>query len=267
MALLALSSIRDNKFVEQELYLNDIIEIIEYQQKHRNLTKLAYQSVWKFLINRSFSDGNMEEVILKDLHFAKKAAIELNELTRYVDWKRKEEGKEGKETKEERIIESWLKMLGSFIYSCELWNEEFVELFGCIAEMFRAMKDDHRGINYLCLSSFRCSAESKHADVDILLKSGAIDSFFEEMKQSILNGFVTSDCLYFFLCVSRRLKENTDGKMKEAKRMAAKREMIEKMEEEGYEDYIISLHKIFNFLNDEYYNCLSLSISDYFVSV
>eukprot|EP00770_Monocercomonoides_exilis_P009273 MONOS_9227.1-p1 / transcript=MONOS_9227.1 / gene=MONOS_9227 / organism=Monocercomonoides_exilis_PA203 / gene_product=unspecified product / transcript_product=unspecified product / location=Mono_scaffold00373:2016-2756(-) / protein_length=210 / sequence_SO=supercontig / SO=protein_coding / is_pseudo=false len=52
MALLALSCIDERYKIDEELYLDEITEIIKYHQEHHNLTQLAYQSAWQFLINR-----------------------------------------------------------------------------------------------------------------------------------------------------------------------------------------------------------------------
>eukprot|EP00770_Monocercomonoides_exilis_P004889 MONOS_4865.1-p1 / transcript=MONOS_4865.1 / gene=MONOS_4865 / organism=Monocercomonoides_exilis_PA203 / gene_product=unspecified product / transcript_product=unspecified product / location=Mono_scaffold00135:97109-97681(+) / protein_length=172 / sequence_SO=supercontig / SO=protein_coding / is_pseudo=false len=43
VALLALSGISDNHIICNELYLNEIAEIIKYHQERHNLTRLAYQ--------------------------------------------------------------------------------------------------------------------------------------------------------------------------------------------------------------------------------
>ncbi|KAH7820362.1 uncharacterized protein MONOS_2267 [Monocercomonoides exilis] len=91
MALLALSK-AVCCFIEQELNLNEIKEIIKYHQGHRNLTQLAYQSAWLFLMDR-FLYENVEEVIANELHLAREAARELEELTRCVNWKKKDEEK------------------------------------------------------------------------------------------------------------------------------------------------------------------------------
>ncbi|KAH7818384.1 uncharacterized protein MONOS_8091 [Monocercomonoides exilis] len=50
MALLVLGNAGYQE-IEQELFLTEIKEIIKYHQVHRNLTQLAYQSAWQFLMN------------------------------------------------------------------------------------------------------------------------------------------------------------------------------------------------------------------------
>ncbi|KAH7824092.1 uncharacterized protein MONOS_17550 [Monocercomonoides exilis] len=109
--LLALSSIGDNK-VPKELYLGAIKEIIEYHHENHNLTHLAYQSAWQFLIDRFFRDKDLEIVIVNELHFPREAATELEELSKFVNWKKKEREKIGKETKEELTIQERLKEEG-----------------------------------------------------------------------------------------------------------------------------------------------------------
>ncbi|KAH7819736.1 uncharacterized protein MONOS_17892 [Monocercomonoides exilis] len=81
MALLALCNTK-YYFIEQELYLNEIKDIVKYHQEHHNLTQLAYQYAWEFLINRLLCDNSLEDVVVNELHFAREAARELEELTR-----------------------------------------------------------------------------------------------------------------------------------------------------------------------------------------
>ncbi|KAH7818841.1 uncharacterized protein MONOS_12323 [Monocercomonoides exilis] len=102
MALLALGKIgyRENK---RELHLNEIKEIVYYHQEHQNLTRLAYQSAWQFLIKRFTKDRNLEDMIVNELHFGREATKALEDLSKSVDWKRKEE--RGKEAKEVLVIE------------------------------------------------------------------------------------------------------------------------------------------------------------------
>ncbi|KAH7821038.1 uncharacterized protein MONOS_17784 [Monocercomonoides exilis] len=85
MALLALSNINKLCIIEQKLYLKEIKEIIKYHQEHHNLTRLAYQSVWEFLINRFYHEESLEEVIVNELHFGREAARELEELSNYAE--------------------------------------------------------------------------------------------------------------------------------------------------------------------------------------
>ncbi|KAH7823735.1 uncharacterized protein MONOS_18625 [Monocercomonoides exilis] len=261
MALLALSCIRKYREIEQELYLNEIKEIIKYHQEHRTMTRLAYQSAWMFLIDRLDTDKSLERVIVNELHFAREATRELEELTICIDWKR------GKETKEEVILFGWLRTLQSFFFLFQLRNEEFIWLFSSIVQVFRAAKDNCRGIRSQCICSLRRAAKNRNVKIDDWMKSGAIDAILEEIQRPTLNDDVAYECLLFFTNVSNRLKEKTKNKMNERKRKATKMETFEKLEEEGYEDIITSFHETLNFLNRKYNYELSLDISDYFMNV
>ncbi|KAH7819014.1 uncharacterized protein MONOS_13272 [Monocercomonoides exilis] len=125
MALLALNHISKFCEIKQELYLNGITEIIKYHQEHHNLTQLSYQSAWQFLINRFYNDKSLEEVIVNELHFAREATRELEELTRCIDWKKKEEENERIEVS---ILRRWLNVIDNYFSSCELWKEEIAGL-------------------------------------------------------------------------------------------------------------------------------------------
>ncbi|KAH7818975.1 uncharacterized protein MONOS_4398 [Monocercomonoides exilis] len=267
MALLALSNANTYYDMPKELYLNEMTEIIKCHQEHHNMTRLAFQSAWQFLINRFFTNISLEEVIMNELHFSKEAARELEDLSKSVDWKRKEEGKGEREVKEVSVIKRWLLVIDDFLNSCTLWNEELTGLIRSIVQMIRASRDNHKEILNGCLDSLRCTAINRNVEIDDLLKSGAVDAVLEEMKQSTLDDFILWNCLDFFLNISKRLKEEEEDEMDETKRKELKREILEKMEEEGYEDFIKSFREMIDFLNRKYYDCLSLNISDYFVSI
>ncbi|KAH7828117.1 uncharacterized protein MONOS_17243 [Monocercomonoides exilis] len=160
MALLALSRIAGDA-LEQELFLNDIKQIIRNHQEHHNLTRLAYQSAWQFLINQLVYDENLDDVIANELHFAREARRELKELSNCMDWNRKEEemskevdeGKTRIEAKEIIIMKRWLDELEAYFRSCKLWNEEFVGLLGSIVEIFREARDNHKVVSCNCIES------------------------------------------------------------------------------------------------------------------
>eukprot|EP00770_Monocercomonoides_exilis_P013122 MONOS_13066.1-p1 / transcript=MONOS_13066.1 / gene=MONOS_13066 / organism=Monocercomonoides_exilis_PA203 / gene_product=unspecified product / transcript_product=unspecified product / location=Mono_scaffold00774:6197-7450(+) / protein_length=399 / sequence_SO=supercontig / SO=protein_coding / is_pseudo=false len=266
MALLTLSGM-GHCFLRKELYLKEITEIIKHQQKHRNLTKLANQSAWLFLIDRFCSDEHIERIAMNELHFVREATKELEELIGCIDWKRKEEEMSKEEANEVLVITGWTKTIKSFFDSCKLWNEEFVELISSIVQEYRTVKDKFREISYWCISSLRNAAGNGFVPVEDLLKR-AVDVVLEGMQRQTYNEGMTTECLRFFENVSIKLKEKKEDDKEEEERKATKRKIFEKMEEEGYEDTIASFHKMFNFLNRHFWiTVLSLNISDYFVNV
>ncbi|KAH7816055.1 uncharacterized protein MONOS_2564 [Monocercomonoides exilis] len=269
MALLALTYIvRWNK-VERELYLNEIKEIIQHHQEHHNLTHLAYQSTWQFLINRFEKDESLEDTIMNELHIIIEAIKELEELTRNVNWKKKNEREEkGTKTKEEIIIWRWFDIISDIISQHKLWNEEFVGLIGGLVGLYRAANDGHREICRECIYFLRFAARSESMKVDDLLEGGAIDTFFEELHQPTLEDENMCDCLDAAYAISGRLEGKTDGENREDENgEEIRKKVFEKMEEEGYEDTITSFYETIDFLNNEYYYELSLDISDYFVNI
>eukprot|EP00770_Monocercomonoides_exilis_P008046 MONOS_8004.1-p1 / transcript=MONOS_8004.1 / gene=MONOS_8004 / organism=Monocercomonoides_exilis_PA203 / gene_product=unspecified product / transcript_product=unspecified product / location=Mono_scaffold00290:36590-37633(-) / protein_length=309 / sequence_SO=supercontig / SO=protein_coding / is_pseudo=false len=247
IALLALSHID-----RQELYLNEIKENILYHQEHHNLTQLAYHL----------------KVIVNELHFGREAARELEELTRNMDWKKKEgEEMNKEEAKEEFALIRWLKTCEMYFLNCRLWNEENPGLINSIVHLYRAAKGNNGVICNLCIYSLRNAAEKRVVRVEDLLKGGAIDVFLEEMQRPKLNDNIAYECFQFFMNVSSRLKEKEDDEKEEEERKATKMETFEKLEEEGYEDTITSFYGIFELLKNKYYGDLSLSISDYLVNI
>ncbi|KAH7819561.1 uncharacterized protein MONOS_18658 [Monocercomonoides exilis] len=83
MALLALSNIGTHYPIDQELYLNELKEIIKHHQEHHNLTRFAYQSAWKFLMYRLDNGRSLEDMITKELHFTREETKELEELLQW----------------------------------------------------------------------------------------------------------------------------------------------------------------------------------------
>eukprot|EP00770_Monocercomonoides_exilis_P015458 MONOS_15408.1-p1 / transcript=MONOS_15408.1 / gene=MONOS_15408 / organism=Monocercomonoides_exilis_PA203 / gene_product=unspecified product / transcript_product=unspecified product / location=Mono_scaffold01223:9027-10680(-) / protein_length=411 / sequence_SO=supercontig / SO=protein_coding / is_pseudo=false len=244
IALLALSNI-ENYFLRQELYLKEITEIIEYQKKHRNLTRLAYWSVWDFLIHRLLADNSLEEVIVNELHFSREAARELEELTRNVNWKKKEEEMNKEEAKEKLTLKRWLETFSIYFLRCKLWNEENAGVINSIVQVYRAAKgDNHRGISDWCTYPLRNASENRVVKINDLLKGRAVEAVLEEIRQPTLDDNAMRNCLYFFLNVSKRLKRKTNNEANEAKRIELKRKIFENMEEEGYEDTITSFQEL-----------------------
>ncbi|KAH7828829.1 uncharacterized protein MONOS_6165 [Monocercomonoides exilis] len=266
VALLALSNIVFGEGTK-ELYLNEIKEIILHHQEHQNLTRLAYQSAWDFLIFRLDNDESLNEVIANELHFGRESTKELEVLTRNVDWKKKEEEMSKEEANEVLLITGWMKTIKSYFDSCKLWNEEYVELIGSVVQIYRTAKDNYEEIRYWCVFSLRNAAGNGFVPVDELLKSGAVDCVLEDIRKPRLNHEITYHSLTFFENISRRLKREKLEKMEEAKRKELKRKVLEKIEEEGYEDIITSFHGTFCLLSRKHYPLLSLDVSVYFVNV
>ncbi|KAH7831077.1 uncharacterized protein MONOS_12109 [Monocercomonoides exilis] len=115
---MALSRICPSEIIRKELYFYEIKEIILYHQKHINLTQLAYQSAWKFLIGMLRKDGSLEEVIVNELHFVREAKRELEELSKSVDWKKK--GKERRKANQVATIGRWIDLLKYYFDFCIL---------------------------------------------------------------------------------------------------------------------------------------------------
>ncbi|KAH7815092.1 uncharacterized protein MONOS_18347 [Monocercomonoides exilis] len=267
IALLALSHIDRYYFFRQELFLNEIKEIIQHHQEHRNLTQLAYQSAWTFLMNRLYYANNLESLIVNELHFGREAARELDELAKSVSRKIKEEDEIEKEGKEVFIIREWFCTINYFLSSCKLWNAEFVKLIGSIVRVFLFSKDNHRRISIQCVYLVSDLAKNRNIGIEALMDEGAIDLFSEEMNQSTLKVDTIGKCLFFFMNASERLKEKTDGEAEEAKRKTTKRKVFEKLEKEGFEDIITSLYGEISLINENVIDTLSINVYDYFVNI
>ncbi|KAH7819319.1 uncharacterized protein MONOS_9721 [Monocercomonoides exilis] len=189
IALMALRNVSDYHYVEQELYLNKITEIIQYHQEHRNLTRVAYQSAWQFLMNKFYWDKSLEEVIANELHFTREAARELEELMKCVDWKKNED--KLKEMEEKNLLERWLETVNIYFGKCQLRNEERAVLIESIVQVYRVAKDNHREICEECIRLLKTVSYNTTVEIEDLLKSGAVNIAlgeivrFDFMKTSV----------------------------------------------------------------------------------
>ncbi|KAH7829778.1 uncharacterized protein MONOS_2040 [Monocercomonoides exilis] len=66
------------------------MEIIRYHQEHHNLSRLTYQCTWEFLTFRLWVDYGLNGKVVNKLHFVREATRELEDLSKSVDWKKKE---------------------------------------------------------------------------------------------------------------------------------------------------------------------------------
>ncbi|KAH7819271.1 uncharacterized protein MONOS_17939 [Monocercomonoides exilis] len=262
IALLALSCISENRKVPEELCLNEIREIIKYHQKHHNLTSLAYQSAWQFLICRLFYDRSLEDVILNKLQFEREAISELEELTKCIDWKKNED--KLKEMEEENLLEKWITTLNIYFKECQIQKKEHVVLIECIIQILQAAKDNHREIEERCTKLLRSVSYNATVEIEDLLKSGAVYMALVEIVRFDFMKTSVEDYLQFFENICERLKKVNKKENEETKRKETKRKVFDRLEEEGYEDGIISLR--YCFFKGIFGGYVSIQyIEDYFV--
>ncbi|KAH7818428.1 uncharacterized protein MONOS_18016 [Monocercomonoides exilis] len=262
MALLALSNFWSDK-VPKELWINEFKEIFQYHKEHHNLTRIAYQSAWKFFLSRTHFDHSLEHVIVNEVHFEREAIRELEELAKWMNWKKKEEEMSKKESKEVLIIGRWLCALGIFFRLFRFWKEEFAELIGSVANVCRTARENYKEISNWCIFVFEAAAGSRDATIEDLLESGAIDAIFEEIHKPTMDDRITNKILNFFMSISRKAKEKKRDEMEEVKRKEAKRKVFEMMEEEGIEDDVIG--RYCNIIEGaRYFEPLSKCLEDYF---
>ncbi|KAH7826713.1 uncharacterized protein MONOS_10554 [Monocercomonoides exilis] len=250
MALLALSNIGNLTIVWKEQYLNEIKEIILYHQEHHNLTRLAYQSAWQFLLNRYATDISLEDIIVNELHFAREVTRELDGLSKCVDWKETESKMKGKN--EEMMVRRWVKMAELLFYGLQSWKEEFIGLICCIVGIYRASRESGIEMYENCISIFWNLVGHKNVGLDAFFKGGVFDLISEEIRRTTENDYVACDCLKFYREISKRVMDKENDEIEEAERKEAKRKTFEYLEEEGYEDIITSF---FETIDSSTFNC------------
>ncbi|KAH7818885.1 uncharacterized protein MONOS_1743 [Monocercomonoides exilis] len=265
-ALLALSLVNEFEDKDFEQCLIEIKEIIKRHQEHRNLTWLAYQSTWQFLMERLYDDAELEGVLVNELHFVREAAREIEELSKCVDWKKRKEGeeKEEKKTKEEIILVRWIRTLETFSRLCKLRNEELAGIIGIIVRLFRAAKFFSEDLIYEIVECLSSATGNSAIEIDDLLKEGAIDAMLGEAVESNLR---IPQIFYWklpFIELCERLKGKMENEEDEAKRKVMKRKVLERMEEEGYEDSVFKFCNCMHRGMNKYYSLID-DPDDYFL--
>eukprot|EP00770_Monocercomonoides_exilis_P006169 MONOS_6139.1-p1 / transcript=MONOS_6139.1 / gene=MONOS_6139 / organism=Monocercomonoides_exilis_PA203 / gene_product=unspecified product / transcript_product=unspecified product / location=Mono_scaffold00189:72019-73460(+) / protein_length=285 / sequence_SO=supercontig / SO=protein_coding / is_pseudo=false len=148
-------------------------------------------------------------------------------------------------------------------------KNECVDFIECITRLCRAARDTHAEIIKKCFDIFAEIMKQLQLSViaNFFLKSDAFDLALGKILQSTLNDAISCGCMRFFLETSISLKSKMANETDEAKRKVIKKETLDKMEEEGYEDAIASFHKKFVYLNCCYFSRLAKNIADYFVNI
>ncbi|KAH7823200.1 uncharacterized protein MONOS_18626 [Monocercomonoides exilis] len=276
---------------KKELCIKEMENIIKYHQWHRNLTQLAYEYAWNFLISRLKYKRSLNIVITKELHFIKEATKEMKELERNANWRISEGRKYVEEEKEAQLLVSWCYMC--FIYFCEtkIWEKETFQLISYVVRLCKEAKDIKRWLYEDCVRYLNCIVcDCPNIYVADLLECGAVDYVLEALKQMSLNRSTIHLRLQFFSILSKRLSTKIDeryneltyedikyvivyawnwlcGKQNELrgneKREMVKRKIFEKLEEEGYEDIVFSFWSNMKIMNQ--HSNFHLNFSDFFV--
>eukprot|EP00770_Monocercomonoides_exilis_P014779 MONOS_14725.1-p1 / transcript=MONOS_14725.1 / gene=MONOS_14725 / organism=Monocercomonoides_exilis_PA203 / gene_product=unspecified product / transcript_product=unspecified product / location=Mono_scaffold01059:13475-14721(-) / protein_length=305 / sequence_SO=supercontig / SO=protein_coding / is_pseudo=false len=243
MALLALSSIQCD--VKNELYANGIKEIIQYHQKCGNLTRLAYQSAWLFLIFRSFYDEDLVAAIVNELHFVEDARREIEDLSKFDALLR---GGAVDAVLEEIHQQTLVDTISRYA------------LIFCVIISERLKKEEEEEEDDEIEEE---KVEEEEEEEEEERDEEKVEEEEEEEEEERDEEKVEEE-------EEEEEEERDEAKkdeMEEEKRKGLKRKVLEKMEEEGYEDAITSYRGIFSFLGRKYLCGLPLNISDYFVSI
>eukprot|EP00770_Monocercomonoides_exilis_P015457 MONOS_15407.1-p1 / transcript=MONOS_15407.1 / gene=MONOS_15407 / organism=Monocercomonoides_exilis_PA203 / gene_product=unspecified product / transcript_product=unspecified product / location=Mono_scaffold01223:6721-7500(-) / protein_length=260 / sequence_SO=supercontig / SO=protein_coding / is_pseudo=false len=235
---------------------NEIKEIIQYHQEHRNLTYLAYQSAWMIMVNELSNESSLEKMITKKLHFVRESARELGEMIKSVEWTRKK-GREGEDVRTEmkklNIIRRWRKTIVSYYRSCTVWSEETADLLSEVVNLCKKAKEfAGKGEKSFIMDLWWVVSSGVVCNGD-MLRSGVVDFMLGEITRETMS-LEPTYCSGFFVALASRLKkkskkeekkwEKKEEKKKEAEEWVMRRKIIERMEEEGYEDSIIGIFMV-----------------------
>ncbi|KAH7820402.1 uncharacterized protein MONOS_11800 [Monocercomonoides exilis] len=243
IVLMALNNVNPfGSSMKKEQYLNEMTEIIRYHQEHRNLTRLAYQSAWEFLIDRLTYDGELNSAIVNELHFAKEARKELEDLARSLDGEENE--RNTKKVFEGNMLRRWIGTVEVLFFNCQLRKEDSIGLMNSVARVFKVAKDNYDEIRLLCFCFFKRAANRNMEYVDMIFNEGIVDQVLGVISQSNVDRSKIEYYLSFLehLCKMLKVKKEIGKDEKERKRM--QRKLFEKMEEEGTEDCLVRFRKL-----------------------
>ncbi|KAH7831007.1 uncharacterized protein MONOS_18546 [Monocercomonoides exilis] len=263
MALLALSN-AGYREVRNSLFVDKIKEIIQYHQNHRNLTHLAYQSAWKFLKDRFYSSRKLINDLMNSLHFIEEATKELDELSKNMNWKKKD--KDENEMKVIWTIRRWFSLIYSYFYRGEFRGKQQTRVISCILRINKAAKDDCDEISINWLDLFRAMLTNGTVGVSELWRCGVGNFVLDEIIKSTLKFSGLCYCLQFFHTLSKCMRKIKNISDEKSKAIEIKREIFEMLEEEDYEDVIVTFYGYFPFISD-YGRDFSGQITDFLVNV
>ncbi|KAH7824606.1 uncharacterized protein MONOS_17494 [Monocercomonoides exilis] len=260
MALLAIRNVLFEECMQKFQLDKHLKLIIKNHQQCNNLTHYAYQLAWNCFLKRLRDKRKIEAEIANDLHFVEEMTRELGELLQCVDWREKD--MKLYEMKEVSIILNWINSYES-LFDWKLPEEEVtVGLVERFFELYREAKDNHRKIAIACVEILQKMIDKETVNIGVMMRLRIEDIIIGEIRQHILDDMHTVNCAKMNLTVSERLKVNFKKKNANTFLKMLYTKYIEKLEEEGYEDAIISLQGM---LHQKKFRNLSKNPCDYFV--
>ncbi|KAH7825171.1 uncharacterized protein MONOS_17476 [Monocercomonoides exilis] len=244
LALLALNNIGEGKELGKEWFLDEITEIIQYHQEHHNLTCLAYLSAWQFLMVRSYKCIDIRKGIVNNLHFVREAKREIDGLVRCINWKNDEN--ELKNLTETLMLKKWCFVIDYYLRFCDFQCEEISLIITSLVSLCRRAMDNHHNLFNECIYLFETMVERLSESVIHCLKEGAFNVALDGVLQPTLEDLQEASCLRFFSFISGiyqgKRKDRNKREVEEHYWKKIKREINEKLEDDGFEDVIVSFY-------------------------
>ncbi|KAH7829843.1 uncharacterized protein MONOS_17064 [Monocercomonoides exilis] len=202
IALMSLCKIEQNAEIEKELFLDHIKEIIQFHQKHNNLSHLAYQRAWEFLIKRLNEHKELENVIVNELHFYREAFGELEILKQCVNWTKNETGRY---EIEEMLMLRWVNAIKLSLWNSTWRLDIFSKLVDFAVSFYRLAKDNQREITGYCANALSRVMSYSHVNFNDLLKNDLVDFALEEIMRPTLDEYIAPACFLFFDDLASRI--------------------------------------------------------------
>ncbi|KAH7824667.1 uncharacterized protein MONOS_17498 [Monocercomonoides exilis] len=232
MALLALSNAGWDVSVKTECDIDELVEIIKYNCKHRNLTYLANQSAWSLYVYMLNNGRDVTVSFESEKCLTKEIINELEELEKCVDWRQSE--KKTKQTKEAIVLIRWAETIERYFQLEELRGKEYVELADCITRICKKAKENQSEIYLAFIRVFEAIiAKQSLAFAYDIIKREAADIVLEELMRNIFEEKLTNSSLFFIEKLVRKLKGKKDKEIVELFK-SIKRELFTNLEEEAH---------------------------------
>ncbi|KAH7825856.1 uncharacterized protein MONOS_10371 [Monocercomonoides exilis] len=175
------------------------------------------------------------------MHFVSESTGEIEKLSRCIDWKKK--AVSIKEKAKIGIIERWYSTICLYTEKCKLSEEESAWLVACTTRLIGLAKDNHRSIVEKCIPIIvACMDENTDIFFSDFLRGRTVDFVLEEMCKFNSDDQSTDKRMIFLSLLTERLNKNVRIARDEKKNKALKMAILDKLEEEGYEDLQISFY-------------------------
>ncbi|KAH7819134.1 uncharacterized protein MONOS_3298 [Monocercomonoides exilis] len=193
------------------------------------------------------------------MYFVTEAAKELEELSYCVDWMKKgkrmmaneeeeydddDDDDERKEEEKISVIKRWLMTIYIFLFFFQLSDADVLMLTSSVASLNRKARVSRISVSKECLSLYISAVDAKEHVAFELMRIGAGAVLVGELQKPTLYEPMERLCLKLLKQLLRGFCVRVENEEARRKSKMLQREMCVMMEEEGFDDTILSLKQI-----------------------